>query len=91
VLFRSADYKAESVIYTDIDKDGTLQGVNLEETANMANGSPFGIIASGGVASAQDIDKLRSLNHANIKGCIIGKAFYEGKIDLKAEMRKIQE
>ncbi|MDR2870660.1 MAG: 1-(5-phosphoribosyl)-5-[(5-phosphoribosylamino)methylideneamino]imidazole-4-carboxamide isomerase [Deferribacteraceae bacterium] len=84
-----ADYKADSVIYTDIDKDGTLQGVNLSETAYMAEHSPFPIIASGGVASSADIKALISLQQTNIAGCIIGKAYYDGKIDLAAEIKKL--
>lgn len=84
------DYSAESVIYTDIEKDGTLTGLNLDTTMRVAGASPFPVIASGGVSTAADIDMLLDLEHPNIKGCIIGKAIYEGRIDLKAELEKVR-
>lgn len=82
------NHKAAAVIYTDIDQDGTLEGVNVKETAAFADNSPFNVIASGGVSSATDIRNLRAIAHPNITGCIVGKAFYEGKIDLEAEIKK---
>ena len=82
-----ADCEAESVIYTDINKDGTLEGVNIQETIDMANNSPFPVIASGGVSSPADLEALRVCNHPNICGCIVGKAYYEGKIDIAKEIK----
>ena len=81
-------YKAESVIYTDIDKDGTLTGLNLKETASFADNSPFPVIASGGVSSIQDIEQLVNLKNKNISGCIVGKAYYEGKLDLALAIKE---
>ncbi|MDR0454486.1 MAG: 1-(5-phosphoribosyl)-5-[(5-phosphoribosylamino)methylideneamino]imidazole-4-carboxamide isomerase [Deferribacteraceae bacterium] len=81
-------YEAESVIYTDISKDGTLTGLNIKETLNIASKSPFPVIASGGVASAQDLHLLCEAKHPQIIGCIIGKAYYEGLIDLPAELNR---
>lgn len=75
------DYKAESVIYTDIARDGMLQGINIEKTLELAASSPFPIIASGGLKDINDVKAL--YKKENIYGCIVGKAFYEGKIDLK--------
>ena len=57
----------------------------MPETVDMADNSPLPVIASGGVSSPADLDALRALNHRNIKGCIVGKAYYEGKIDIAAE------
>lgn len=86
LIKRYSDYDIEGIIYTDINKDGTLTGFNTEELKNVAENSPFGIIASGGMSSSEDIKKIENIN--NIKGCIIGKAFYENKIDLAAEILK---
>lgn len=73
----------ESVIFTDIDRDGMLKGINIEQIKYVADNSPFSVIASGGVASIDDINLLRSTNHPNIKGCVVGKAIYENKINLE--------
>ena len=83
VLEKYSKYRAESVILTDIDKDGMLQGVNIDMVDEIAKISPFPVIASGGVSSLDDIIKLKEANNPNIKGCITGKAIYEGKIDLR--------
>ncbi len=78
---RYCEFKAESVIYTDISRDGMLQGINIEKTVELALESPFPVIASGGLKGIEDIEGLKG--NKNIYGCIVGKAFYEGKIDLK--------
>jgi len=83
VLKTYAGYSIESVIYTDISRDGMLQGLNIEATAALADKSPWGVIASGGLKDISDVKALKELNHPNIKGTIAGKAFYEGTIDLK--------
>ncbi|GAX88326.1 phosphoribosylformimino-5-aminoimidazole carboxamide ribotide isomerase [Lebetimonas natsushimae] len=70
----------ECIIATDISKDGTLQGLNLDFVLEIQNASKKDVIASGGVASENDIIKAKE---KNIYGVIIGKAFYEGKIDLR--------
>ncbi|MCD8490690.1 MAG: 1-(5-phosphoribosyl)-5-((5-phosphoribosylamino)methylideneamino)imidazole-4-carboxamide isomerase, partial [Geovibrio sp.] len=58
-------------------------GLNIEATAALADKSPWGVIASGGLKDISDIRALCGLRHPNIKGTIAGKAFYEGTIDLK--------
>ena len=73
-------YPIKSIIFTDIDKDGTKQGVNLEETLKLASLSTVPVIASGGVANLEDIVSIQKTNI--IKGVIIGKAIYDGSIDL---------
>jgi phosphoribosylformimino-5-aminoimidazole carboxamide ribotide isomerase len=75
------DYKAESIIYTDIARDGMLQGLNIKNTIELANKTVFPVIASGGLKDINDIIALKG--QKNILGCIVGKAFYEGKLDLK--------
>ncbi|QKF64188.1 1-(5-phosphoribosyl)-5-[(5-phosphoribosylamino)methylideneamino]imidazole-4-carboxamide isomerase [Campylobacter corcagiensis] len=76
-----ADANVDAIICTDISKDGTLSGVNVEFTNDIAKASGIKTIASGGVASLDDIKKLK--NEPEIYGCIVGKAYYEGKINLK--------
>ncbi|MEK9741916.1 MAG: 1-(5-phosphoribosyl)-5-[(5-phosphoribosylamino)methylideneamino]imidazole-4-carboxamide isomerase [Pelagibacteraceae bacterium] len=80
------DYKIKSIIFTDIDKDGTKEGVNLEETLKMSKLSNIPVIASGGVASIQDVLAIKKTNQ--IKGVIIGKAIYDHSISLE-ELVKI--
>ena len=79
-------YPIKSIIFTDIDKDGTKQGVNLEETLKLASLSTVPVIASGGVANLEDIASIQKTNI--IKGVIVGKAIYDGSINLE-ELVKI--
>jgi phosphoribosylformimino-5-aminoimidazole carboxamide ribotide isomerase len=75
------DMDVEAIICTDISKDGTLSGVNLEFTESIARASGVKTIASGGVKDISDIEKLKASEY--ISGVIVGKAYYEGKIDLE--------
>jgi phosphoribosylformimino-5-aminoimidazole carboxamide ribotide isomerase len=68
-----------AIVYTDIARDGMLQGVNVEATAEIVRATDVPVIASGGVTSLEDI---RSCAAAGCGGAIIGRAWYEGKIDL---------
>jgi len=72
----------EWVIYTDISRDGMLSGVNRSATASMAMQTGLRVIASGGVASIEDIHALRKVQANGVAGVIIGKALYTGNIDL---------
>lgn len=82
------------VIYTDISRDGMLTGVNVEATIGLAragnsdlNGKRrFQVIASGGVASLEDVRRLKSVEHEGIEGVIIGKALYTGAVNLAEAM-----
>lgn len=76
-----ADAGVEAIICTDVGRDGTLSGVNVEFTQSIADASGVPTIASGGVRDESDIDNLEKAG--NVAGVIIGKAFYEGTIDLK--------
>ena len=69
------------LIYTDINRDGTKQSPNFDETTKVANISKCPVIISGGVSSIDDIKKAKDLK--NIEGIIVGKAIYDGDIDLK--------
>ena len=80
------DLKIKSIVFTDIDKDGTKEGVNLKETLKLAQLSSIPVIASGGVANINDVIQIKESK--KIKGVIIGKAIYDGSIDLE-ELSKI--
>jgi len=79
------DSDIECIIATDISKDGTLQGLNIDFILDIMKASQKPVIASGGVASEEDIRKVKE---KGIYGVIIGKAFYEGKIDLREVFKK---
>ena len=74
------DAGVETIVYTDIAKDGMLQGPNINYTLEMVEATGLNIIASGGISSLKD---LEILNENKVYGAIIGKALYENKIDLK--------
>lgn len=75
------DYNIDSIICTDINRDGMLGGMNVEFVDSVARVSGVTTIASGGFSSIEDLELL--LEYENISGVIVGKAFYEEKIDLK--------
>ncbi len=77
------DYGASRLIYTDINRDGMKQSPNFEETAKIADNSSCPVIISGGVSSIDDIKKAKELNNNNIEGIIVGKAIYDGDINLE--------
>jgi len=70
------------VLYTDIHRDGTMQGVNVEATAHLARETGLKVIASGGVSSLDDVRALRAHADAGVEGVIIGQALYTGTVDL---------
>ena len=81
------DYGVSRLIYTDINRDGTKQSPNFEETTKVAKISNCPVIISGGVSSIDDIKKAKSLK--NIEGIIIGKAIYDGDIKLDQLAKEI--
>ena len=80
------DYGVSRLIYTDINRDGMKQGPNFEETSKIADISNCPVIISGGVASLNDIKKAKTLK--NIEGIIVGKAIYDGDIQLEELVRE---
>ena len=72
----------ETIIYTDISRDGTLSGVNVTETARLARTSGIKVIASGGVKSISDIEELKKRECDGVIGVIVGKSIYEGTLTL---------
>ena len=83
------DYGASRLIYTDINRDGMKQSPNFEETLKVSNISNCPVIISGGVSSLDDIKKAKELNNKNIEGIIVGKAIYDGDINLNELAREI--
>jgi phosphoribosylformimino-5-aminoimidazole carboxamide ribotide isomerase len=77
----------EEIIYTDVLKDGTLRGPNLESLSALLEKTGLGIIASGGISSLEDIAQLKKLEKKGLSGVIIGKALYEKKFTLKEALR----
>ena len=83
------DLGASRLIYTDINQDGMKQGPNFEETSKVADISNCPVIISGGVSSINDIKKAKELNNKNIEGIIVGKAIYDGDINLDELAKEI--
>ncbi len=79
---RMGDVGVRTIIYTDISRDGTLSGVNVEATAQLARTAGVSVIASGGVGSLADIEALKEKEQDGISGVILGKAIYTGAIEL---------
>jgi phosphoribosylformimino-5-aminoimidazole carboxamide ribotide isomerase len=84
---RFEDAGVAAVVYTDIDRDGVLAGVNWEATIALAEAISIPVIASGGVASMADIERLKRPDAAKLEGVIAGRALYDGRIDPKAALR----
>ncbi len=83
-----ADAGVEAIICTDVGKDGTLSGVNVDFTLSIAEASGVSTIASGGVKDEEDIFKLQETG--KIDGVIIGKAYYEGRLDLEKLFKTVK-
>jgi phosphoribosylformimino-5-aminoimidazole carboxamide ribotide isomerase len=79
-----------AIVYTDISRDGMMQGVNVEATAALAGQISIPVIASGGISTLDDIKALLAVADEGIMGAIIGRALYEGTVDL-AEAQKLVE
>ena len=80
---RSADLPLAAIVYTDIGRDGMLSGPNLEALRRVAQASPHPVIASGGIATLDDVRRLAALEPARVIGALIGKALYEGRFSLR--------
>ena len=80
-----------SIIYTNIDKDGTLEGPDIENSIRIAEVSKLPVIISGGISSENDFMRISELNHPGISGVITGKAIYENRIDLQKAIYKYQK
>ncbi|MEA2172760.1 MAG: phosphoribosylformimino-5-aminoimidazole carboxamide ribotide isomerase [Blastocatellia bacterium] len=84
---RVADAGVDRIVYTDVARDGTLQGVNIEQTCAIARAAGLRVTASGGVSSLVDIKKLTEAKTCSVDSVIIGKALYEGRFTLQDALR----
>jgi len=87
---RFEDAGVAAIVYTDIDRDGVLKGLNLEATTALARATRIPVIASGGLASLDDIRALLRPENALLEGAITGRALYDGRIDPAAALALIQ-
>lgn len=81
----------QRIVFTDISRDGTLTGPNLEATGQLARATGLKVIASGGVSSLDDLRRLKQLVSDGVEGAIIGKALYDGKVDFKEALQLMAE
>ena len=81
--------KAAAIIYTDISRDGTLVGPNIDALRELAQVTDIPVIASGGISSLTDLLSLLSLESLGVNGVIVGKALYTGQVDLKEAIQAI--
>ena len=82
-LYSVNNYDLSRIIYTDINRDGTKTSPNLDETIKVAEISKAPVVISGGVSTIRDIEDIKKIKNKNIEGVVIGKAIYDGDIDLK--------
>jgi phosphoribosylformimino-5-aminoimidazole carboxamide ribotide isomerase len=84
------DCGVAAIIYTDVERDGMLQGLNLDSTIALADSVSIPVIASGGLASLDDIKKLVEPRAKKLEGAIAGRALYDGRLDAKAALDLIK-
>ncbi|MBS3886612.1 MAG: 1-(5-phosphoribosyl)-5-[(5-phosphoribosylamino)methylideneamino]imidazole-4-carboxamide isomerase [Firmicutes bacterium] len=84
---KMGDLGIKEIIYTDINRDGTLQGPNLVALEEMAKAVSLQVIASGGVSSLDDLQKLCLLEPLGVSGVILGQALYTGRVDLRDALK----
>ena len=77
------DYGVESIIYTDIGRDGMLSGINIEATVRLAQSLTIPVIASGGLSNMTDIEQLCAVEEEGVEGVICGRAIYSGDLDFE--------
>ncbi|MFN7443760.1 MAG: 1-(5-phosphoribosyl)-5-[(5-phosphoribosylamino)methylideneamino]imidazole-4-carboxamide isomerase [Curvibacter sp.] len=85
------DYGVESIIYTDIGRDGMLSGINIEATVKLAQALTIPVIASGGLSKLSDIEALCAVEGEGVEGVICGRAIYTGDLDFEAAQIRADE
>ncbi len=88
---QAAKHGIISIIYTNIDKDGTLEGPDIENSIRIAEVSGLPVIISGGISCNDDFKKISDYNHSGLAGVITGKAVYENRVDLHTVIEKYQK
>lgn len=87
---RFEDAGVAAIVYTDIDRDGVLKGINVEATLSLADAVSIPVIASGGLASIGDVERLLRPDCAKLEGAISGRALYDGSLDARAALDLIR-
>ncbi|MDM0045421.1 1-(5-phosphoribosyl)-5-[(5-phosphoribosylamino)methylideneamino]imidazole-4-carboxamide isomerase [Variovorax dokdonensis] len=82
------DYGVESIIYTDIGRDGMLSGINIDATVRLAQALSISVIASGGLSGMADIEQLCAVEREGVEGVICGRAIYTGDLDFAAAQQR---
>ena len=85
---RFEDVGVAAILFTDVDRDGLLGGVNARATAALARAVTIPVIASGGVGGMEDIEALIAAEEPNIAGVVIGRALYDGRVDAKSALAR---
>ena len=85
------DWGVESIIYTDIGRDGMLSGINIDATVKLAQALTIPVIASGGLGSMMDIEQLCAVENEGVEGVICGRAIYSGDLDFAAAQARADE
>jgi phosphoribosylformimino-5-aminoimidazole carboxamide ribotide isomerase len=85
------DYGVESIIYTDIGRDGMLSGINIEATVKLAQSLSIPVIASGGLSNLEDIRQLCAVEDEGVEGVICGRSIYSGDLDFQAAQKLADE
>ena len=85
------DYGVESIIYTDIGRDGMLSGINIDATVKLAQALTIPVIASGGLSNMADIEALCAVESEGVEGVICGRAIYTGDLDFEAAQIRADE
>ena len=88
---RFEDAGVAAIIHTDIDRDGVLKGLNIESTLDLAKSTSIPVIASGGLASINDIKRLLEVDCRCLEGAISGRALYDGRLDPKEALSLIEK
>ncbi len=88
---RFEDAGVSAIIFTDIDRDGVLKGLNIESTLALARATHIPVIASGGLASLDDVTRLLQADCQILQGAISGRALYDGRLDAGAALHMIRE
>lgn len=90
ILDKFYDMGVSMIIHTDIDRDGTLAGINTESVYNFVKSSKIPVIASGGISTIDDLEELSGINPEILYGAILGKSIYTGSIDLETAVKRFE-
>jgi phosphoribosylformimino-5-aminoimidazole carboxamide ribotide isomerase len=86
---RFEDVGVAAIVYTDIERDGVLKGLNLPSTAELARATRIPVVASGGLASIEDVKALLTPEYSMLEGAITGRALYDGRLDAREALALI--